>query len=208
MAVKAPATAAVGQTEERLLIAAAQKDPRRFGEIYELHFERVYGFIARRVGEREIAEDLTSDVFHKALANLPQFEWRGVSLAAWLLRIAANCIVDRAKKTNREVPGVDLEALEGPVTAIGLEEAERKSRLFRLVNELPAEQRRVVVMRFAEAKSIRDIAREIKKSEGAVKQLQFRALDSLRKACGDKKELKARTARKNEKGKLAGGRNG
>ena len=83
------------EADERLVIEAAQKDPDRFAELYENNFERVYAFIARRVGNREEAQDLTSDVFHQALTNLRRFEWRGVPFAAWLLRIAASAIADR-----------------------------------------------------------------------------------------------------------------
>jgi RNA polymerase sigma-70 factor (ECF subfamily) len=64
---------------ERLLIEAAQKDPRRFADLYEANFERVYAFIARRVHERADAEDLTAEVFHQALANLNKFAWRGAT---------------------------------------------------------------------------------------------------------------------------------
>jgi RNA polymerase sigma-70 factor (ECF subfamily) len=67
-----------------------------------------------------------------------------------------------------------------PASAGEIEEVERRATLFRLVDSLPAEQRRVVVLRFAEQKSIKEVAREIRKSEGAVKQLQFRALSNLR----------------------------
>jgi hypothetical protein len=95
MVVRAPVSKrAPERAEERLLVEAAQKDPARFAELYELNFERVYGFIARRVGDRDAAEDLTSAVFHKALANLRRFEWRGAPFAAWLLRIAANAIAE------------------------------------------------------------------------------------------------------------------
>ena len=73
--------------EEHLLVEAAQSDPARFDALYELHFERVYGFIAARVHDRATAEDLTSEVFCKALANLKSYEWRGVPFVAWLLRI-------------------------------------------------------------------------------------------------------------------------
>lgn len=100
------ATASTGfteQAEERLLVEAAQKDPARFAELYELHFERVYAFIARRVCERDAAEDLTSEVFHKALANIGSFEWRGAPFAAWLFRIAANALADWLKRAGREV---------------------------------------------------------------------------------------------------------
>jgi len=74
--------------DERLLIEAAQQDPRRFGELYERNIDRVYAFVARRAGDREEAEDLTAEVFHHALANLGRFEWRGVPFVAWLLQIA------------------------------------------------------------------------------------------------------------------------
>jgi RNA polymerase sigma-70 factor (ECF subfamily) len=178
MVVRAPAsTGSREQAEERLLVEAAQKDPARFTELYELNFERVYAFIARRVGERDAAEDLTSEVFHKALANLGRFEWRGVPFVAWLLRIAANAIADRSKRAGKEV------AVDDP-PEIGVEfdlaEVNDRARLFRLVDQLSDDQRGVIRMRFAEEKSIREIAGKLGRSEGAVKQLQFRALANLR----------------------------
>ena len=161
---------------ERILIEAAQRDPNRFAELYEHHFERVYAFIARRVGDRDAAQDLTADVFHQALAALPRFEWRGVPFAAWLFKIAANALADRWKRDARDR---DVPYISEP-TAVSLEELEHRARLFRLVDRLPADQRRVIVMRFAEQKAIREIADELGRSEGAVKQLQFRGLQTLR----------------------------
>jgi RNA polymerase sigma-70 factor, ECF subfamily len=184
MVVRAPASRR--SAEERLLVEAAQKDPTRFAELYEINFERVYGFIARRVGDRDAAEDLTSEVFHKALANLRRFEWRGVPFAAWLLRIAANAIADRAHHTGKELAVDDPPELGEEASAlVDLEEVEHRARLFRLVDELPADQRRVIAMRFAEEKSIREIAEALGRTEGAVKQLQFRGLQSLRAQIND-----------------------
>ena len=182
MVVRAPASRrSPEQAEERLLVEAAQKDPARFAELYEINFERVYAFVARRVGDRDAAEDLTSEVFHKALKNLRRFEWRGAPFAAWLLRIAANAIADRAQRAGRELAVDDPLELGVEATAeVDLEEVEHRARLFRLVDELPADQRRVVAMRFAEEKSIREIAEALGRSEGAVKQLQFRGLENLR----------------------------
>src|SRR5260370_11931330 len=82
-------------SEDRLLIEAAQRDLTRFGDLYDAYFDRVYAYVARRVGERTETEDLVSDVFHRALANLRRFEWRGAPFSAWLFRIAAHKIADR-----------------------------------------------------------------------------------------------------------------
>jgi RNA polymerase sigma-70 factor, ECF subfamily len=169
------------QADERLLIEAAQKDPARFAELYENNFERVYAYVVRRVGDRAETEDLTSEVFHHALANLRRFEWRGIPFAAWLYRIAANLISDRWQRTNREQVADESRLIDSaPASSAEFEEVERRAILFRLVDTLPAEQQRVVVLRFVEQKSIKEVAREIRKTEGAVKQLQFRALTSLR----------------------------
>jgi RNA polymerase sigma-70 factor, ECF subfamily len=173
------------EADERLLIEAAQKDPACFAELYENNFERVYAYVVRRVGNRAETEDLTSEVFHQALANLKRFEWRGIPFVAWLFRIAANLISDRWQRTGREQLADDPEDINSaPAEAKQFEDIERRATLFRLVDTLPVEQRRVVVLRFVEQKSIREVAREIRKTEGAVKQLQFRALTSLRAQLG------------------------
>jgi len=164
--------------DDRLLVEAAQKDSSRFAELYELNFARVYAYVVRRVGDRDAAQDLTSDVFHKALASIQSFEWRGVPFAGWLLRIAAHMIVDRSKRGAREVAALDDPPQ--PSTQVDLEAIDQSARLFHLVEQLPSDQRRVIGMRFAEEKSIREIAHELGRSEGAVKQLQFRALQNLR----------------------------
>jgi RNA polymerase sigma-70 factor (ECF subfamily) len=169
------------QADERLLVEAAQKDPARFAELYENNFERVYAYVVRRVGDRAETEDLTSEVFHHALANLRRFEWRGIPFAAWLYRIAANLISDRWQRKGREDVAGEPEQIESAAASgAEFEEVERRATLFRLVDTLPTDQRRVVVLRFVEQKSIKQVAREIRKTEGAVKQLQFRALSSLR----------------------------
>jgi RNA polymerase sigma-70 factor, ECF subfamily len=166
--------------DERLLIEAAQRDPARFAELYEANFERVYAYIARRVYVRVDVEDLTAEVFHQALAKIGQFEWRGVPFAAWLYRIAANAIADRWERTAREQGSPASDDPADPQAEIKPEEVERRAQLFRLVDGLPSEQRRVIEMRFAEEKSIAEIASELKRSAGAVKQLQFRGIQNLR----------------------------
>jgi len=206
MGAKEPASRlSPGQAEERLLVEAAQKDPSRFGELYELHFEAVYAFIARRVQERAAVEDLTSDVFHKALANLRRFEWRGVPFRAWLLKIAANAITDRGKRGGRELAVDDPPEIS---TKPRLEQAAELAHLFQWVNELPGDQRQVIVMRFTEEKSIREIALHLMRSEGAVKQLQFRGLENLRVKIEADQDRKPQKALRNKEKEKSGGQHG
>jgi RNA polymerase sigma-70 factor (ECF subfamily) len=167
--------------QERLQIEAAQKDPARFAELYESNFARVYAFIIRRVQDRHDAEDLTAEVFQHALENLSRFEWRGVPFSVWLFRIAANAIADKwrqsSRRTFKPVSEDDLDQSHWP-------DIERRATLFQLVDSLPEDQRSVIVKRFVEQKSIRDIAHELSRTEGAIKQLQFRAIERLRARAG------------------------
>jgi len=162
-------------TAERSKVEAAQRDPSRFAELYEDNFYRVYAYIVRRTGDRSQAEDLTSEVFREALANIGKFEYRGVPFVSWLLRIAANSLADHFRKSAREqADSVVVEEKPSP------SEVEQSALLFQLVDRLPDMQRHVIHMRFVEQKSIREIAVELDRSEGAVKQLQLRAIENLR----------------------------
>jgi RNA polymerase sigma-70 factor (ECF subfamily) len=169
---------------ERALIEAAQRDRGRFSELYEANFERVYAYVIRRVRDRDEAQDITSDVFHLALKSLPRFEWRGVPFSAWLYRIAFNEIADRSKSLAKR-RAFFHESDAGVTDASNIDDAERRGRLFKLVERLPRDQSRVIVMRFAEDRSIREIATALGRSEGSVKQLQFRAMQNLRVRLGD-----------------------
>jgi len=198
-----------GGADEKLLVEAAQKDPARFTELYEANFERVCAFVSRRVRTRADAEDVTAEVFQHALANLKNFEWRGVPFAAWLYRIAGNAIADRWQRSAREQGSAAADDPRDPHAGANPEEVERRAQLFRLVATLPGDQRRVIEMRFAEEKSIAEIARELKRSAGAVKQLQFRGIQALRERI-DKSSV-GRISREKATGKLVkklGGRNG
>lgn len=184
---------------ERLLIEAAQQDPRRFADLYEANFERVYAFIARRVPQRADAEDLTAEVFHQALANIKKFEWRGAPFSAWLFRIASNAIADRWGRAHRERGNPAADDPPDFSSANSLEDIEKRARLYRLVADLPADQRRVVELRFAAGKSIAEIARELGRTDGAVKQLQLRAIRALRDRFEPSR--KSKTSSKNVSGK-------
>lgn len=170
--------AITGDHDERTLIEAAQADPARFVDLYERHFNRVYAYVIRRTSRRDEAEDITSEVFERALANLSRFEWRGVPFVAWLYRIAANVLADRRKQAARD----SLEPPPDVPDARESEEIERRAMVYQLVERLPQVQRQVIEMRFIDQKSIREIAAVLDRSEGAVKQLQLRALENLRRS--------------------------
>jgi RNA polymerase sigma-70 factor (ECF subfamily) len=165
---------------EQALVEAAKKDPSSFAALYEAHFERIYAFVIQRVRDRSMAEDITAEVFRHALAAIGGFEWRGVPFTSWLYRIAANEIADQMKRRARETGS---RAGDEP-SPDELQIVEQRATLFRLVGDLPLDQRRVIVMRFAEEKSVREVASALGRSEAAVKQLQWRALQTLRSRMG------------------------
>ena len=158
---------------ERSRIESARRDPARFADLYEDNFYRVYAYIARRVRDRATAEDLTSEVFREALAGIAKFEWRGVPFIAWLLRIASRALADHYAQSGREV-------FEEKPPHADPADLERSAMLHQLVDRLPEAQYQVIHLRFVEQKSIRDIAEALGRTEGAVKQLQFRAVETLR----------------------------
>ena len=162
--------------DEQRLVEAAKNDPAQFSDLYTRNFHAVYAYVARRAATRQEAEDVTSEVFHQALANLHRFEWRGAPFAAWLMRIAANALADRWRQNARETALPPDDELSDS----SMDEVEQRAALYQLVGSLPDDQRRVIVSRFIEQKSIREIAQDLKRTEGAIKQLQFRALEKLR----------------------------
>ena len=166
--------------DDRLLIEAAQADSARFVEIYERYVARIYAFVSRRAENRATAEDITSQVFERALRTIERFEWRGVPVSAWLFRIASNALTDHWREHARDAH----EAPPDVPDSRELEEIDRRIALHQHVEQLPDLQRQVIRMRFVEEKSIREVAAALDRSEGAVKQLQLRALENLRKSMG------------------------
>ena len=178
----------VTETDERVLVEAAQNDPGRFAELYERNFHRVYAYVACRIHDRSETQDLTAHVFQQALANIGKFKWRGAPFITWLYRIAANAIADQTRKKSREL--AETEGVTNTSVDSDFEQTERRARLFLAVDALPEDQRKVILLRFGEEKSIREIASDLNRSEGAVKQLQFRGLENLRARLREEDELK------------------
>ena len=167
------------EPDDRMLIEAAQRERSHFAELYEQNFHRVYAFIARRAAGREEAQDLTAEVFHQALASLETFKWQGTPFIAWLYGIATNVLAAHWHKLGRDPDQLSEDWEQG-----GTDEIERRAMLAELVESLLPDQRMVIVRRFIEQRSIREVAQELGRSEGAIKQLQLRALESLREKLG------------------------
>ena len=131
-----------------------------------------------------MAEDVTSETFRRAFQNLPGFQWRGVPFSSWLFRIATNTASDMRAKGGRHVPLEDVSE-EAVGSSDEMAFVEDRVHLLGLLERLPGDQRRVIVLRFAEGRLGREIAEAMGRSEGAVKQLQLRALQNLRTWIGE-----------------------
>lgn len=166
---------------------ARNGDVAAFGEIYDTHVDSVYRYLLYRVREPSDAEDLTSEVFTRAFANVHRYRWQGKSFLAWLYTIARNAVTDRRR---RDRPTVELDnayglAAEGPTAHDRAVLGEEVDALRGAVKHLTGEQQEVLVLRFVQNMSSREVASVLGKNEGAIRALQFRALGRLRKILRD-----------------------
>jgi RNA polymerase sigma-70 factor (ECF subfamily) len=173
-------------TRLRALVELARDgDAEAFGQLYDHYVSGVFRFIYYRVGSRQLAEDLTSETFVRGLRAIQRFTWQGKDFGAWLTTIARNLIADHFKSSRARLEIVSDDVPEGRTTARSPEEDVlsliSNEMLFDAVNSLPPEQRDCVLMRFIQGMSIAETAAALKRSEGAVKQLQLRAVRSLAK---------------------------
>jgi RNA polymerase sigma-70 factor (ECF subfamily) len=166
-----------------LVDLARQGDAEAFGQLYDHYLPSVYRFIYYRVSGAALAEDLTSETFFRALRSITTFTWQGKDFGAWLMTIARNIVVDHHKSARTRLESPTAEFIDRQETAANPEERvveELTHDVLRAtLSELPAEQQECLVLRFLEGFSINETARVLEKSEGAVKQLQLRALRSL-----------------------------
>ena len=147
------------------------------------HVERIFAYVYTLTRDRELAEDVTAATFAKGLEELPRFEWRGVPYSSWLYRVASNLVT-----RHRQLPGwIELtptHAADGESPPEAVERLDRAQEVRAAVRDLPADQRQVVLLRFAAELRNREIAAVMGRSEGAVKLLTFRALTTLRRRLG------------------------
>jgi RNA polymerase sigma-70 factor (ECF subfamily) len=173
------------QDEQSLVRRAQQQDQEAFADLYEAYFDKIYRYVVIKIGDRTEAEDMTQQIFLKALKSLSSYKWKNVPFSAWLYRIAHNQVVDHFRKSSRQQSCELTEAItpddpdENPQ-----HQTELKADIEHLVKatrHLTSAQREVIALRFSSDLPVAEVARLMGKSEGAVKALQHCAVVALRK---------------------------
>ena len=175
------------------LVARAQGgDVNAIGALYDEHHESIFRYVWLRVGDAQLAEDLTGDVFMRMLKALPNYQAVGLPFRAWLYRIAHNLLVDHYRRNGRREP-VSLDAVEahpaGDDPLVSVERRLLAERLGHALSQLDPHQCEVVVLRFLAGLSLQETAAAMGRSEAAVKSLQHRSLAALRRTLGEKEQV-------------------
>jgi RNA polymerase sigma-70 factor (ECF subfamily) len=182
--------AALPERSDELLVRAVQAgDADAFGLLYERHFAKIYAYIAFKLGSAVEAEDVTSQVFLRALEGLDGYRWRGVPFQAWLFRITRHLLVDNHRRSVRR-PAVPLDSIaweqlpaDGHVADPQwvLQEQVTRQELAEAMTRLTDAQQQVVALRFVVGLPTAEVARIMGRTEGAVKALQHAALRALQR---------------------------
>lgn len=169
-------------SEEDVVARAIKGDGEAFAQLYEEHFDKVYRYVHLRLGDRTEAEDLTQDVFTKALEAIGSYKWRSLPFASWLFRIAHNEVIDYLRKHER-VEKVAMEDVTLVAESDPLYTTMRNIEIERLVEgikNLSPAQREVISLRFGAELSIAEVAKALGKSPGTIKALQYNGIVALR----------------------------
>jgi RNA polymerase sigma-70 factor (ECF subfamily) len=180
-------------TRERALVARARVDASAFGELYDFYLPRIHGFIARRVGDRAVAEDLTAMTFERGLGAVRGEGFRNDAFGGWLYRVAANAIVDHVRRDRRTVPlgsrAGDAGPDDGDEPSIGDERAARafaaaldRDQLQRALLRLPETHRQVLVLKFYDDLELDELCALLGCSRATFAVKLHRALRALRGA--------------------------
>jgi RNA polymerase sigma-70 factor (ECF subfamily) len=176
------------QEQAGLVARAKRGDEAAISQLYRQYAPGIYGYVASRVREPAVADDLTSEVFLCALEGLPGFEYRGISLSAWLYRIAHDRMVDHFRRQARR-PTLPLDEKLLPACPADRSHQEIEQEVdVRLkiqqvegaMEKLTAGQHQVILLRFMSGLKLQEIAYVMDKSTDAVKMLQLRALTRLK----------------------------
>jgi RNA polymerase sigma-70 factor, ECF subfamily len=169
--------------DEQLIIEAAKENPERFGPLYDKYYKQIFGYVYQRMDCKDTAFDLTSQVFLKALTNLPKYQYKGVPFASWLYRIAHSEVMQlfRDQKSKRAI-NADIgdmrhicEEVEEPFFE------EYLPVIQKLIKELPEEDLQLIEMRFFEKRAFKDIAEILDITENNAKVRMYRVLERLKK---------------------------
>ena len=176
--------------EAELVQRACEMDHAAISTLYRRHVQAVYQYIYRRVGDPHVAQDLTSEVFLRAIEGLPGYQLQGVPFRAWLYRIAYARVADHFRRQYRieKVPMDDQTPCDQAPQSAALERALEQKKLWDAIARLTLDQRRVIVLKFVHRLSNAEAARVLGKTEGAVKSLQYRALNALHRLMQEKNE--------------------
>ena len=172
----------ISKQEERELIERAKEcDSSAFARLYEHYYQGIYNYIYLRVSDVSQAEDLTSEVFMKALESIDSFTFRGLPFSSWLYRIARNMMVDyfRSHQGPVDLPLEDEVLPAGRDPGDVFERELTQQQLARALRNLTEDQQEVIILMFVEVFSPSVVAQVLGKSEGAIKSLQYRGLNSL-----------------------------
>ncbi|HST64107.1 MAG TPA: sigma-70 family RNA polymerase sigma factor [Mycobacteriales bacterium] len=166
------------------LVEAAQRgDTEAFGQLYDRYVDVVHRYAYARLGDRTLAEDVTSETFLRALRRIGTVSYRGRDVGAWFVTIARNLVLDHVKSGRNRYEVVSGEPLEPSVGVEGPEPAVLRrlsaEELLRCVRQLPPDQQECVVLRFLQGLSVAETAAVMERNVGAVKALQHRALRRL-----------------------------
>lgn len=185
--VPQPSPAPEGDTvpSQELVVRAQSGDADAFGELYDRYVDMVHRYLRFRVASPQVAEDLTSETFLRALRRIGSFTWQGSDIGAWFVTIARNLLADHYKSgryrlelVTDDVGGSGRVPLtEGPERAVLT--AMQNEVLLAAVRTLGAEQQECIALRFLQGMSVRETALVMGKNDGAVKSLQHRAVRTL-----------------------------
>jgi RNA polymerase sigma-70 factor (ECF subfamily) len=192
----APGTATVDPEVVALVDRARTGDAQAFADLYDRYVDQIFAYVYRRVGHRQLAEDLVGDVFLRAFRRLSTFEWQGVDLGAWITTIARNRVHDHFKSARFRLERTTDEVREPAPVAQTPDDPERIAVARDLARALGAaldglkdEHREVIELRFIHDMSVAETAAVMDRSVGATKALQYRALKALTGAVQDHPEL-------------------
>jgi len=168
---------------EAQLVERAKTDEQAFRQLYELYFPKIYGYIKKRVGQTETAQDLVSETFLKAFSNLPTFVYKGAPFSAWLYRIATNLIIDYYRQ-EKHYQKVDIENYDLVAENQDIEKeiltSQQRMEIDKYLIKLPERERKVIELKFFAQLNNGEIAQTLNISANLVGVLIFRALKKMK----------------------------